>query len=377
MPKSLRITIVQGAFLPVPPLWGGAIEKMWFALGQYFAAQGHQVTHVSRKIPSLPAQEVIGGVRHLRVPGYDTPRNALWLKCLDGLYSWRVKRLLPKADILISNTFWLPLLAKQEDSGKIMVDVQRMPKGQMRLYRRVSRLRANSRAVAEAISRQDPKARERVVVIPNPLHFVPESKPDGARKEKILLYAGRLHPEKGIEILLQSFARLCEEGLADWRLALVGPVATSQGGGGEAWWKRLQERLPLPPERMTWPGPVFAPDELNAWYQRATVFVYPSLAEKGETFGLAPLEAMSWGAVPVVSDLACFRDFISAGQNGFVFAHRVDPVGQLIQTLRPVLARDDLSALAESAMEVRQTHALARIGDVFLEEFRRMRKESN
>jgi hypothetical protein len=37
----MRITIVQGAFLPVPPVLGGAVEKIWFALGKEFASRGH------------------------------------------------------------------------------------------------------------------------------------------------------------------------------------------------------------------------------------------------------------------------------------------------------------------------------------------------
>src|SRR5579862_3380431 len=32
--KQLKITIVQGAFFPVPPLMGGAVEKVWFTLGR-------------------------------------------------------------------------------------------------------------------------------------------------------------------------------------------------------------------------------------------------------------------------------------------------------------------------------------------------------
>jgi glycosyltransferase involved in cell wall biosynthesis len=46
------------------------------------------------------------------------------------------------------------------------------------------------------------------------------------------------------------------------------------------------------------------------------MFVYPCLAEQGETFGLAPLEAVACGAVPIVSDLSCFGDFITPGVNG-------------------------------------------------------------
>ena len=63
----MKITIVLGAFFPVPPLLGGAVEKVWFALGQEFVRQGHQVVQISRRHPDLPESEVIAGVRHARV----------------------------------------------------------------------------------------------------------------------------------------------------------------------------------------------------------------------------------------------------------------------------------------------------------------------
>ena len=107
----MRITILQGAFLPVPTLRGGAVEKLWFELGKQFSQQGHTVFHVSRSFPGLHPQELIQGVRHLRVKGYDTPANGWHLKSLDLLYSLRALAILPPADILITNTFWMPILA--------------------------------------------------------------------------------------------------------------------------------------------------------------------------------------------------------------------------------------------------------------------------
>jgi glycosyltransferase involved in cell wall biosynthesis len=57
-------------------------------------------------------------------------------------------------------------------------------------------------------------------------------------------------------------------------------------------------------------------------YQRGGVFVYPSLAETGESLGLAPLEAMATGCAAIVSDLRCFDDFIEDGVTGLRFDHR-------------------------------------------------------
>ena len=87
----MKITIVLGAFFPVPPIMGGAVEKVWFALGQEFARRGHEVVQISRMHPALPQTENIEGVKHIRVPGFSQPRSMLWLKFLDLIYSWRVR----------------------------------------------------------------------------------------------------------------------------------------------------------------------------------------------------------------------------------------------------------------------------------------------
>jgi len=45
------------AFLPVPPVMGGAVEKVWFALGQEFARRGHEVVLVSRALSGAGRSE--------------------------------------------------------------------------------------------------------------------------------------------------------------------------------------------------------------------------------------------------------------------------------------------------------------------------------
>ena len=57
--------------------------------------------------------------------------------------------------------------------------------------------------------------------------------------------------------------------------------------------------------------PIFDRDALKKEMKKAKLFIYPSQAKEGETFGLAVLEAMSCGCVPVVSTLPCFMDFIT------------------------------------------------------------------
>src|SRR5579862_4174005 len=115
----MKITIAQGAFLPVPPIRGGAVEKVWHGLAIEFARLGHQVTHISRQYDGLARQEHVAGVAHVRVPGFDTPRSRVQLKMLDMVYATRVRRILPVADILVTHTFWLPILVRSRRYGAV------------------------------------------------------------------------------------------------------------------------------------------------------------------------------------------------------------------------------------------------------------------
>jgi len=366
--KPLKITIVTGAFLPVPPLLGGAVEKMWLALANEFVMAGHQVTMISRKFPGLEEDDVVEGIHHRRVGGYRSPKNILILKLFDLFHSLSVLPKLPDADILISNTFWLPVLIRPFCKGLPLIDVQRMPKGQMRLYGGNSILRANSRAVHDAILAEIPKAADRIITIPNPLPFDPPQQIDLKAKESVILYAGRIHPEKGLDLLMES-VRLLPAG---WSLEVVGPHQISAGGGGEEYLASLKckaEGLPV-----IFRGPLHEMSQLSERYRRAKIFVYPSIAEGGETFGLAVLEAMSWGCVPIVSDLGCFRDFVTHGTNGMVFNHREKDAPLRLAELISQLAGSPglLQELALRALDVRRTHSPEQVSRLFLDAFEEM-----
>ncbi len=368
----LRITIAQGAFLPVPPLLGGAVEKVWFALGQEFAQRGHQVTHISRQYPSLPTTETIAGVRHIRIGGSDTPRSLLWLKLLDLLYSLRVARQLPPADILVTNTFWLPILLRSARRGRLYVHVARFPRGQMRFYRHVARLQTVSRVVLEAILAEARVPRHQACTIPYPvLHARPASLPPFSTREKEILFIGRVHPEKGVHLLIEAFRLLPRARFGDWRLLIVGPSDVSAGGGGREYQQRLADLAGAPESGVTFAGPIYDPGLLGSHLLRASLFVYPSLAEHGETFGLAPLEAMAHGCPALVSDLECFRDFVSADVDGFVFDHRASqPTAALAEKLATLLSDPaGLARASDAALRKMENYSLTRIAGMYLDDF--------
>lgn len=362
----MKITIVQGAFLPVPALLGGAVEKAWYALGREFARRGHEVTHIGRRFGDLPSTEVDAGVTYRRVSGFKAPARLWLLKILDLIYSLRVLTTLPDADILVTNTFWLPLLARRPRHGRPYVHVARFPKGQLRLYPESCILQTVSAPIRTAILQEVPRAPARTRVVPYPL--APQHlSPMPASRLPVFLYAGRLHPEKGVHLLIEAFARVLPQ-CPGWTLRIVGPWRAEQGGAGADYREKL---VAMAGDNVEFREPIFNEEKLIAEYRRASVFVYPSLAARGETFGLSVLEAMGAGAVPIVSGLPCFGDFVTSGENGLSFDHESERPAELLAAAMVSLAQDPqrLNELRRAARVTAENHNLAKVGQRFLDDF--------
>ncbi len=362
----------------MPALMGGAIEKVWLALGKQFVARGHSVTHISRMYGNLPKEEILDGVRHLRIGGFDAPESLLKLKLLDLIYTAKALMVLPDADILVGNTFWLPILYFGEKQGSLYVHVGRFPKGQMRLYGRSARLQTVSSPIRDAILGEVPRFTSKVCVIPYPLppSLAGHQQSYGAR-QNLILYTGRIHPEKGIGILIAAFTILPPEITSGWKLLIIGPAEARFGGGGEDYLSTLKRAASSIEDRVEWIGPVFDDNKLASYYRKARVFVYPSVAEKGETFGLAVLEAMANGCAPIVSALACFTDFVQDGLNGFIFDHRAEkPEQTLAATLGMVLSNPEMvGAAAKEAARTATKYEIGAVADMYLDDFARVSKQ--
>lgn len=264
----MKLTIVTGFFLPVPALAGGATEKTWHGLARRFAEAGHCVTFISRSRPGLPDEGLEVGVRHLRLPGHDHTRFLALNFLHDFRWGIRVARALPASDAVICNTVTLPawLSRVKPSAGRVAVMIGRIPKGQLRAYGRVSRIYVPSSFMADLPSLDRLCARVRVIGYPIDWPGLAQASAQSGSPVTVG-YIGRLHPEKGLALLLGAAGRLAARGdLPAWRLRLAGPAATSEGGGGEAWVRSLREssekdlgpRVEWLPPNSTWRAwPVF------------------------------------------------------------------------------------------------------------------------
>ena len=154
----------------------------------------------------------------------------------------------------------MPVFAarRKKKCGKVVINANRFPKGQYGIYGGVDLIAAASGAVAEAIKEQAPRLSSKVRVLPNSIdeRFL-EHDSDRLRlrlrlrneeKERsplTVLYVGRIHPEKGIEILLEAWKCLVEIRIrmrirTDVRLKIIGPWRKEQGGGGAEYLETLK-----------------------------------------------------------------------------------------------------------------------------------------
>ena len=371
----MRITIATGPLLPVPALRGGAIPRMWLGLAREFARHGHDVCVFARRFPGQADSEVDAGVRFLRLGGFDQGSSIALDLLKDFAYAARAVWRLPDADILITNDFWLPVLAGslRGAAGRVVVNANRFPKGQYFLYRSAVLIAAASTTVRDAIAAQTPTLRDRIRVFANPVDTGTMHPDDSARAvdPRILLYVGRLHPEKGVHLLASAYAKVAARH-PGWRLRIVGPWKAEEGGGGEAYLQGLRATLAGVAADIV--GPLFDPGALAAEYQAASLFCYPSIAETGESFGLAVLEAMACGVPPVVSALDCFRDFVNDGETGWMFDHRsADPAGSLAAALgRAMVENSRAAAMGGRASAFAAGFSYERVAGQYLMDFSRL-----
>lgn len=118
--------------------------------------------------------------------------------------------------------------------------------------------------------------------------------------ERYVLAVGTLEPRKGLSYLIEAMAH--PDAPADVPLVISGP-----DGWGDVDVLGTAERAGLAPDRVKVLGRVDDPD-LAVVYDRASVFVFPSLAEG---FGLPVIEAMSLGTPVVHSDDPAVREVAS------------------------------------------------------------------
>lgn len=152
------------------------------------------------------------------------------------------------------------------------------------------------------------------------------SKAKTNQKEKVILHVGRFGTSieganfKKQDVMIDVFKEMIRRGLKDWRFVLVVSFKKEDEGNlGKL--KKKAQGLPIEfienPNNLT----------LQIEYGRAQIYWHATgfgedltrHPERAEHFGIATVEAMGSGAVPVVINAGGQREIIEDGKNGFLW----------------------------------------------------------
>ena len=365
----MKISILTSHAQPLPPYAIGAVEKLFYDLAQVWCGAGDEVTFYSVKGGEDGRNAVV------RMRGFKGSGNVYWEIVKDFFYSLAFWFKLKKVDIVILNTFWSPFFARffRWKYKKAVYGVHRFPKRQFSLYRCIDEFICVSTVVADALKERFPYLAPRVSCVNNPVR-TELFNPNGRTKAGsvfTILYAGRVHPEKGLDILVNAFHRLRDGGRA-CRLLLVGAVDSAKGGGGREYVDRLLEL----DGNVKFSPPVYDPKDLANIMKQADCFVYPSVAAEGEAFGVAPLEAMACGLPTIISDLECFMDYACPEENVLVFKRGQDADNALAEQIRRLMENPELAhSLGMNAAKTAEKFSTECIAEQYMERFKMLLAE--
>ena len=140
---------------------------------------------------------------------------------------------------------------------------------------------------------------------------------------QLVIHLGRIHPKKGLDLLIPAFARVSER-VPDAHLLLVGP----DEGGYLKVVKRFVHALGIGP-KVTHIPMLHGVAKWQA-LAAASVFALPSYQEN---FGIAVAEAARMGLPLVISNRVNLWPDVRATGAGIVVDCRVDPVADALTTL--------------------------------------------
>ena len=203
-----------------------------------------------------------------------------------------------------------------------------------RLYRWADSVTANSQGALDTLAAFVPA--ERLAFVPNPVE-IPAVSPATAR-EKRLLAVGRLHRQKGLDILLDAFAMIVAHH-PDWRLSVAGEGPEREALADRATTLSIDSQV-------DWHGLVADPHEC---YRRAAIFALPSRYEGTPN---VLLEAMAHGLAVVVSNASPGPlELVTDGVSGLVVP--AEDAGALARAITRLIEAPELRTTLGSAARAR------------------------
>ena len=331
----MNILMIATEKLPVPPVLGGAIQT-YISGSLPYLAKSYNITVLGITDPSLPNEEIKDGIKYVRVPGKLLPLyqqgivQFLASNSFDIIHIFNRPRLVmpvrnvaPQSKIILSmhnDMFNLDKIESSEAQAAI---------------EEVSMIITISDYVGKVIRNLYPQASSKLRTIYSGVdseRFLPghhfKMKPirnrlrkeHGLEDKTVILFAGRLSANKGVDRLIRALPLLSKK-FKNLALVIVGGNWFSQNKITDyvAYIRSLANQQTIP---VVTTGFVSAADIQN-WFAAADIFVCTSIWQ--EPLARVHYEAMAAGLPIVTTARGGNAEVINPGENGFVIEDPEDP----------------------------------------------------
>lgn len=331
----MKILMICTEKLPVPPILGGAIQTYLNGALPYLS-KSHNITVLGKTDPSLPDSETKNDIHYIRIPGkiFEIYREGIveYLQSnhFDLIHIFNrprlvlpIRKVAPHAKIVLSMHNDMFTEEKIESAEAIEV------------LKEVVNIITISNYVANTIQTLYPQAKEKLHPIYSGVdteRFLLGNHPKmkntrlnirrehGLENKTVILYAGRLSRNKGVDRLVRALPDLHKQH-KDLALVIVGSKWFSEDGMTDyiAYVKSLARRVPVP---IIATG--FVPQsEIQKWFAAADLFVCTSIWS--EPLARVHYEAMAAGLPIITTARGGNSEVIIPKENGLVVDNPENP----------------------------------------------------
>lgn len=160
--------------------------------------------------------------------------------------------------------------------------------------------------------------------------------------KKIIFYAGRISPEKGVILLMQAFEKIVRSH-DNIELVVIGDYTNKSKGEKGAYQQQIQKLAKQLGSHCHMLGGV-APEEMHQYYSLADLVVIPSQFQ--EPFCMVAIEAMGSGKPVLVSTRGGMVEFVKDKETGYHLQEPMTPE-TIAADIETVLANSDLLNTAQ------------------------------
>jgi spore coat protein SA len=321
----MKIALICTEKLPVPPVAGGAVQ-LYISETLPYISKDHEITVFSLSHPSLPNEEILDGVRYIRVDAKTS-----------SSYSKKIK------DLLDDNTFdlihvfnrprWVPLLSENLPNTGFSLSLHnemfhpgKIPESKaIQCIKRVEFINTVSKFIADGVKKLYPEAADKLNVVYSGVNVEKYStnwsstgmanksilkKQYNLLDKKVILHVTRLSPKKGTHIVISAMKKVVKTH-PDAVLVIVGSKWYGKNEEDEygTYCKNLCNDIS---DNVIFTG-FIPPSEIPQFYNLGDIFVCASQWE--EPLARVHYEAMAAGLPIITTD---------RGGNGEIFVQDVN-----------------------------------------------------